>query len=92
MRAGSGFQRVATAVRSASESCQISSKMPMSCVLPLTDSVSTSRTRSRSHGASASTVCDDRMICSRLASAAIRDATLTESPKTSPSASIAGPR
>ena len=86
-----GFHRVATAVRSSSDSCQISSTIPMSWALPFTVSVSSTRTRARSHGASASAVSADRMICSRFASAAIRAATLTESPYTSPSASIAGP-
>ena len=92
MWAGRRAGRVASEVRSASGPCQINSKMPMSSCLPLTVSRSISRTRARSNGDSASAVCPDKMTCSPLASATIRDATLTESPNTSPSTSIAGPK
>ena len=66
--------------------------MPMSSCLPLTVSESISRTRERRTGASAAAVCAVRITCSPLASAVIRAATLTESPKTSPSTSSAGPK
>ena len=64
----------------------------MSLCLPFTVSESMCRTRARTRGVSASAVSPDRITCSPLASAAIRAATLTESPKTSPSTSIVGPK
>ena len=59
----------------------------MSFSLPFTVSTSTSRRRSRSAAESASAVGADRMTWPLFASPTMRAATLTESPKTSPSRS-----